>query len=37
MYIYVCISFPSRTSLLFLHLTPLGHHRAPGWTPCVMY
>ena len=31
------MSLPSRASLHSPHPTHLGHHRAPGWAPCIIY
>ena len=37
MYVCVCVYIPSILRLPLLpHLTPLGHHRTPGWAPCVI-
>ena len=37
-YIYIYIYLPSLLSLPPLsHPTPVGQHRAPGWSPCVTY
>ena len=35
-YVYISTSLPSLSSLSSPHLTPLGHHRAPGWAPFVI-
>ena len=39
-YIYICIytglSLPLEPSSHSPHLTPLGHHKAPGWAPYVI-
>ena len=35
--IYTYLSPPTRVFLPLPHPSPLGHHRAPGWTPCFIY
>ena len=34
--IIIHMSLPSQASLLSPNPTPLGHHRASGWAPCVI-
>ena len=36
MYVCMYVSLPSWVSLFFPHPTPIGHHRAPDWTPFVI-